>query len=101
MTRVFRTRPEYWDDLREAAVWLDAQTPGLSSKLAADAATTLQKIAEHPSAYRTLRGNLRRAFLNRFNYTVVFLYETDRIFVLGMVHGARDFERWLQMRLSS
>ncbi|MCC6575655.1 MAG: hypothetical protein IT462_17885 [Planctomycetes bacterium] len=87
--------------MREAAAWLDAQTPGLSSKLAADAATTLQKIAESPAAYRALRGNLRRAFLSRFNYTVVFLYEADRISVLGMVHGARDFERWLQTRLSS
>lgn len=101
MTRFLRTRPEYWDDLREAAEWLDAQSPGLSSSLAADAAVALQRIAERPEAYRALKGNLRRAFLQRFQYTVVFLYENDRVHVLGLVHGARDFESWINQRLKA
>lgn len=61
---------------------------GLEFQSAVDA--TLGLVTQHPALFRRVRGQVRRAVVKRFPYTIHFLDEQERIVVLAVYHVARD-----------
>ena len=77
----------------EAVAWYEAQRPGLGLEFNQEVDGFLIRIAENPERFRKVRGEIRRAVLRRFPYTIHFLPETDRIIVMAVFHGKRDPRR--------
>lgn len=93
MTRTVVFRPEAEDEAVEVRGWYDARRPGLGSEFGAAVDATVMRIVEHPLAYPRVRGETRRAVLNRFPYAIYFRATPETIIVLA-VHGRQHPARW-------
>ena len=47
-----------------------------------------------PKAFPTVHGQVRKAVLRRFPYSLLFIVESDDIVVLGYFHHRRDPRTW-------
>lgn len=77
-------------EMDEAIAWYEYQGAGLGLQFITEIDTCLQRIADSPKQFPTTRGEIRRAVLHRFPYTIHFLDETIRIVVLAVFHVKRD-----------
>jgi len=74
----------------EAIAWYEYRGAGLGLQFTTEIDTYLQRIADSPKQFPKTRGELRRAILQRFPYTIHFLDETTRIVVLAVFHVKRN-----------
>jgi toxin ParE1/3/4 len=81
-------------DVLEAQRWYAMQAPGLDLAFRDQLDRTLSLIREHPAGFPVLHEKIRRANLRRFPFGVFYLQREDHIFVLGVIHHARDPRRW-------
>jgi plasmid stabilization system protein ParE len=93
VTRAVAFRPQAHDEAIEVRRWYEARRPGLGDEFAAELASAVARIVEHPFAHPRVHGETRRAVLNRFPYTIYFRATADQIVVLA-VHGRQDPARW-------
>lgn len=77
-------------EMDEAISWYEVQRAGLGVELAVEVDTFLQRIAETPEQFPQIRGEIRRAVLRRFPYTLHFLTEPDQIVILAVFHVRRN-----------
>jgi plasmid stabilization system protein ParE len=52
------------------------------------------RIAEHPEAWPTISGKIRRCLFNRFPFGLIFRIEAERIYVLAVMHMKRKPNYW-------
>ena len=77
-------------EMDEAIAWYEYQGAGLGLQFTAEIDKYLRRIAASPKQFPETRGEIRRAVLHRFPYTIHFLDETNRIVVLAVFHVKRD-----------
>ena len=77
-------------EMDESISWYEAQRAGLGLDFAAKIDVFLRRIAEMQEQFPQIRGEIRRAVLRRFPYTLHFLIEPDRIVILAVFHVKRN-----------
>lgn len=77
-------------EMDEAIAWYEYQRDGLGLEFATEIDRHLQRIADNPKQFSKTRGEIRRAILQRFPYTIHFLDETNRVVVLAVFHAKRN-----------
>ena len=85
-------------ELVEAAGWYELQRAGLGSAFLGEIDRCLASVAEHPSLYATVRGDVRRVVTRRFPYGLYYRIRADRIVVVAVLHGSRDPRVWQRRR---
>ena len=98
MIRRLEFLPEFKDDLQTQAVWHDEKSPGLGMAFVRATDAAVEMIIRWPEACPEVRGQVRRKWLTRFPLAVVYLLSADELLILGVMHGAQEFEAWLQRR---
>ena len=93
MSRRVRFRPEAEAEALETRDWYEGRRPGLGAEFRAALDETIERIADSPMQFRLVRGETRRAILNRFPYGVYFPVAVDDVVVLA-VHGRQHPRRW-------
>lgn len=98
--RLIRIDPEAEEELLSAHDWYEARRRGLGNQFtdAIDEAT--ERVLAIPGASTPVPGvpadlPVRRVFVKRFPYTVVFIEMEDLIFVLAYPHLKRQPRYWL------
>lgn len=76
-------------EMDESIAWYEAQRAGLGIEFAVEVETFLLRIAEAPEQFPRIRGEIRRAVLQRFPYNH-FLIESERIVILAVFHVKRN-----------
>jgi plasmid stabilization system protein ParE len=88
-------------DAVEAALWYDAQSPGLGAEFMAEVNATAQRLANHPEIHRIRFADVRRAPMSRFKfYGLYYLIQAGEVWVMSVHHGRRH-PRWLRERRQS
>jgi hypothetical protein len=59
-------------DAVEAALWYDAQSPGLGAEFMAEVNLTVQRLTEHPEIHAIRFADIRRAPMKRFKFYGVY-----------------------------
>jgi len=77
-------------EMDDAIAWYESERPGVGIEFASEVAALLPRIADTPKQFRKARGDVRRAILRRFPYTIHFLLESNRIVVLAVFHAKRN-----------
>jgi plasmid stabilization system protein ParE len=77
-------------EMDESITWYDSQRAGFGIEFASEIETFLARIADTPEQFGKVRGDVRRAVLRRFPYTIHFLLEANRIVVLAVFHVKRN-----------
>ncbi|OLE60533.1 MAG: hypothetical protein AUI36_12250 [Cyanobacteria bacterium 13_1_40CM_2_61_4] len=80
-------------EMDDAVAWYQSERPGLGRELAVEIEKLLGRIGDNPRQFRQIRGEIRRAVLLRFPYTIHFLIESKRIVVLAVFHAKRNPNR--------
>lgn len=87
--------PRVAGDLLKARLYYEQQRDALGDEFLAEISATYNRIQENPLKYQVLRSDIRRAVCRRFPFGVFFSVKADKIFVLAVLHTARNPEEWM------
>jgi plasmid stabilization system protein ParE len=73
----------------DAISWYQDRREGLGREFSVAVEQQLEKIALSPNQFSCVKGDVRRAVLQRFPYSIYFIVEDDRILVLPIFHARR------------
>jgi plasmid stabilization system protein ParE len=99
MKRRIVLRPAAEADLLQARDWYEQETSALAKEFADAFEEMIARIEAMPELYVVVLKNIRRGKLRRFPYLIYYTVLSDRIEVIGVLHGSRDpgvwQERWI------
>ncbi len=81
-------------DLTDAYLWYEKQSPGLGNDFLLCVDATLNQIQRNPKGFQLVHRNLRRALLRRFPYGVFYIFTDEKVVVLAVFHAKRDPRIW-------
>lgn len=83
-------------EIDEAFEWYRARSQRAASDFLQAVDQALSHIAEAPERYPVVRGRLRRVLLVGFPYAVYYKAYPRTIGVVGVIHGHRHPDTWLE-----
>jgi plasmid stabilization system protein ParE len=83
-------------DIAEAVGWYSERGKSLGADFARTIEDTLTAIADNPHQYQRIRGEVRRAVLTRFPYSLLYTCSDDAIVVMRCFHHRRNPRRWME-----
>ncbi len=81
-------------ELDEAIAYYNAQVAGLGDAFLIEALKVFDLIERYPHAWHPLGDGIRSCRLNRFPYTIVYVFEAEEILVLAVAHMHRRPRYW-------
>jgi plasmid stabilization system protein ParE len=87
-------RPAAAADLEEAALWYEAQRPGLGREFLDAAEDAAKRVVATPEGYAVVYKDRRRALLQRFPYSLVYRLVHRQVVVVAVVHAKRKPSVW-------
>ncbi|MCA8917962.1 MAG: type II toxin-antitoxin system RelE/ParE family toxin [Planctomycetes bacterium] len=99
MARVVVFAPEFDMDVDEAIAWLETKVSGLGDAFIAAVEHVISEVVDHPEAFREVRPMVHRAIIRKYRYLVFFRLRGDMLQFLGVVHGTREVDLWLDSRV--
>jgi plasmid stabilization system protein ParE len=85
-------------DLAEAYDWYEALEEGVGERFLDAFDACVEAICENPQAFPVTHREVRRAFLRRFPYMVLYRVESGKVTVIGCFHGSRNPRSWRARR---
>jgi len=89
-------RPQAEADLAEAFNWYEERRNGLGFEFLTEVRSILRIIGENPLRHPAIYRNARRALTRKFPYKIFYLFEADKVEVIGVVHAKRHPQFWQQ-----
>src|SRR5262245_29243033 len=80
-------------DVEEAAFWYDQRNPDVAVRFVDEARAAMFAAAKNPLHFSVRFEDVRRVRLRRFPHSVFFQAREQTVFVLAVLHGARDIEK--------
>ena len=87
-------RPAAAADLEEAALWYEAQRPGLGREFLDAAEAAVKQVMATPRGFAVAYKDRRRVLLARFPYSIVYRLIDDDVVVIAVVHAKRNPRVW-------
>ncbi len=87
-------RPEARTDLLDTFRWYQEQRSGLGFDFKLCVDEVFSKLQKHPSIYKKVYQNIRRAVTRRFPFSVFYIIENNNVIILAVLHARRDPEKW-------
>ena len=81
-------------EIGEAFDWYEAQSQGLGSEFELAFELQLKRLEQVPLLYSEIIPSVRRTLLPRFPYSVFYTVKSDLVYVLAVIHNARNPRRW-------
>jgi plasmid stabilization system protein ParE len=85
-------------EMLEAAGWYAAQSQTAAPNFMRALDATLNRLQENPLQYQRAHGDLRRARVHHFMYSIVYAVVDDRVVILGCVNTHRDPRHWRERK---
>ena len=89
---VFKAQAEV--DLAEAHDWYEQQQFALGKKFLIAVNTAAVRLAAGPERFPIVHKKVCRALVRGFPFSIYFIVERNRIFILTVVHQRRDPKLW-------
>ena len=81
-------------DIEAAFNWYESEERGLGLVFLEEVRAAYNRILENPFKYEVIQSGIRRTLTRRFPYAVFFSVDDDVIFIIAVLHTARDPEEW-------
>ena len=82
------------EDLKSGINWYDAQLNQLGKTFQRAVKDTILKIQKNPSWYLNEEGSIKKAYIPRFPYKILFTEESEQIIIWAIAHMHRKPEFW-------
>lgn len=86
--------PQADAEMIAAAQWYDSQHRGLGSEFLDEIDAAIARVSETPEAFGVIRDDIRCHRLHRFPHGLLYRVESDRVFVVAVMHLHRDPHYW-------
>jgi len=80
-------------DVEEAAFWYHQRDPDVAVRLVDEARRAMQAAAKSPHHFSVRFEDVRRVRLSHFPHSVFFKVRANTVFILAVLHGAREVEK--------
>lgn len=87
-------RAEAEREFDESFDWYEGRKPGLGVEFAEAIQLVYDRIAANPLLHQTVFGDVRRAVVRRFPFSILYRAHADRVEILAVFHGSRDPSIW-------
>lgn len=81
-------------DAEEAAIWYESQQSGLGVEFVLELDAAIDRAAEAPENYEELYFGMRRVLVRRFPYSVYFLFGSETVEVIAVLHQHQAPSSW-------
>jgi toxin ParE1/3/4 len=87
--------PDATAELRAAVAYYEQLRPGLGRDLQREVERAINRIQQHPQSFpQQNEAGLRKYFVRRFPYTILYLELTDQIWIAAVAHQRRRPGYW-------
>lgn len=86
-------------ELLDAISFYEEAQPGLGRRFKDELDRRLQRLPDHPEAYRVRKGGYRRLNLTVFPYYIPYILRAETLWVLAVAHSRRKPEYWIERRM--
>ena len=86
--------PEAEMEMLEAAKFYEAQASGLGTEYISEVEHAVKAIAESPTTWLIIEGELRRRLVRRFPFGILYRIEPDAIIIIAVSHLRRKPGYW-------
>lgn len=81
-------------DVKDTYDWYENKVIGLGDRFVSSLNRSVNLIKSNPFQYQTQFGEIRKALLNHFPYQIIYIVESKKIIILGVIHSSRDPIIW-------
>jgi plasmid stabilization system protein ParE len=81
-------------DIQDTYLYYESCRQGLGQEFMLTLEAAMASITRNPGQYRAVYKNVRRLVLNRFPYSIFFIYRQSQVIVLAVMHARRDPALW-------
>ncbi len=81
-------------ELIEAHDWYEREAPGLGRRFRREVERMVERISSGPRQFPIVFKTVRRALLNRFPYSLLFVMDSDTVTVIACFHASRNPLHW-------
>jgi toxin ParE1/3/4 len=78
--------PQAEQEMLEAARFYESQTAGLGVDYLSEVERAVQTIAESPTTWPVIEGELRRRLIRRFPFGILYRIEPEEIVIIAVAH---------------
>ena len=82
-------------ELKETYDYYEDQMAGLGDLFLNELNKTIKIIIEHPSSWTKVGKRTRRAIIKRFPYLILYIHETEKIYITCIAHQHRNPEYYV------
>lgn len=82
-------------EMLDAARYYELQAPGLGDDFLDKIDAAVQDIVAHPERWPIIRSDIRRRFIHRFPYALLYRVDSDEVVVQATMHLHRRPDYWL------
>ncbi|RZN41532.1 MAG: type II toxin-antitoxin system RelE/ParE family toxin [Methanophagales archaeon ANME-1-THS] len=86
--------PQAEQEMLEAARFYESQTVGLGVDYLSEVERAVQTIAESPTTWPVIEGELRRRLIRRFPFGILYRIEPEEIVIIAVAHLRRRPWYW-------
>ena len=102
MNFVVKKRSLAEEDAAQAALWYEAQSPGLGGDFLDEVEAAISSLERNALHHAVRFSGVRCLRLRRFkDYGVYYVIAGNEVWVLAVLHGAREVEKLVRQRKSN
>lgn len=91
---IFEYHPEAKTEFFRAIDYYEECEEGLGYDFSIEVFSAIQNILDYPLAWPIMEEDVRRHQANRFPYGILYSIESDKIFILAIMHLHQDPDYW-------
>lgn len=92
---------EALQEFLDAIRYYEDAEPGLGRRFSVELERAVQRLRDHPEAYRIRSADQRRINLHTFPFYLPFIIRGETVWVLAVAHESRHPHYWISRRLPS
>jgi plasmid stabilization system protein ParE len=86
--------PAVEGEVEDAYQWYEQQRAGLGDEFLQALEAVYSRLQATPQIHQQIRGDVRRALLRRFPYSVYYRVHSDKVEIVAVQHQRRDPKAW-------
>lgn len=83
-------------ELEDALAFYELEHSGLGINFTKEVRKSIKRITRFPQAASIEIGEIRKSFLHKFPYKILYSIETDHIFIIALAHQHRKPDYWIE-----
>lgn len=92
----FSFHPEAEQEFNEVVDYYESVEPGLGYDFALEVHSAIKRSVDFPAAWALLENDVRRSFVKRFPYGILYSEEQDGIFIVAVMNLHREPGYWVK-----